>query len=306
MYYSISLFAGILIAVMIVANGELAERIGIYGAAVFIHLSGLLFTALLLAAAKKRFRTAAGIPLHLYLGGTVGVGTTLFNNMAFGKISVSAILALCLLGQILTSVVIDHWGLWHTRRRPFQKKKIAGMLWVLSGVAFMLFPAESRIFLPAILSLASGVTIVVARTINASLSEKTGALQSTFYNYLTGLALSALVFLAAGGGEPLSTGFTAAPVFSPAYWGGPISVCVVFLANITVKKISSFYMTLLLFTGQILAGSALDWAITGALCEKNLIGALLAATGLCFNLLADGKTGTGGKSFGSVRENIRR
>lgn len=71
------------------------------------------------------------------------------------------------------------------------------------------------------------------------------------------------------------------------YLGGVISIFVVVLSNITVTKISSFYMTLLLFIGQVFTGIFFDILLTHSFSKKNLIGCIFVATGLALNMWMD-------------------
>jgi len=138
MYYFLAVFAGVLIAGMVVQNGRLTDFYGLYPATLLIHAVGLL-TSLLFAAIKKDpvFRRKR-FHWKYYIGGAVGAATTLFNNMAFGYISVSAILALTLLGQSVTSFVIDEFGLFEMPKQRFDRRKIIGLLLISIGIALMI------------------------------------------------------------------------------------------------------------------------------------------------------------------------
>jgi uncharacterized membrane protein YdcZ (DUF606 family) len=68
-----------------------------------------------------------------------------------------------------------------------------------------------------------------------------------------------------------------------------LGVCVVFLSNITVAKISAFYLTLLIFVAQVFSGVLIDILISHEFSSRNLIGGVLVAIGLCVNLLLDNK-----------------
>ena len=105
MYYFLSLLIGILVAVMIAFNGGLTTVYGIYSATVIIHIVGLiLIGAIILFRREKPF--AKRLPGDLYIGGVLGVATTASVNFAFGKISLSAILALGLFGQSVAGVLV--------------------------------------------------------------------------------------------------------------------------------------------------------------------------------------------------------
>lgn len=127
MYYFLSAFTGLLIAGMIAINGELTAAVGVYAAAVIIHIVGLACTGGILLARRAPLFPQGRPPLHLLLGGVIGLLTTVFNNAAFGHISVSAILALGLLGQSVTSLLIDHFGWLSMPKRPFLPWKMAGL-----------------------------------------------------------------------------------------------------------------------------------------------------------------------------------
>ena len=284
MYYLLSLLTGVLISVMIAFNGGLTEQYGVYSATVIIHVAGLLMTLVILAA-KREWPFAKAQAWFLYLGGAIGVVTTVFNCLAFGRISVSSILALGLFGQSVTGLVIDQYGLLDMPRHPFKKRKILGLLLILCGIASMTNEFD---LLPVILSFATGVTIVVSRTTNARLAENTSVLSSTFFNYIIGIIVAVPVCLAFGRGEPAFTGFA----FSPnivIYLGGIAGVCVVLLSNVTVARVSAFFLSLLVFIGQVFSGLLVDMVLSQTFSPRNMIGATFVTAGLCVNLLLDRK-----------------
>lgn len=46
-----------------------------------------------------------------------------------------------------------------------------------------------------LISIAAGAIVVISRILNTRLSEKVGLVQSSFFNYITGLVASILLFL---------------------------------------------------------------------------------------------------------------
>ncbi len=290
MYQGLSVLTGILISVMVAINGQLTVTYGMYSATVVIHLVGLLFITMLVLIKRKSARPAKKLPFHFYLGGAVGVATVVFNNMAYGHISMSALLALSLLGQILSSLVVDQFGLFSMPRRPISVRKLPGIVLVTVGIGWMLWPFDARVIIPVVVSLLTGVTIVVSRSINACLARQTGMLQSTLCNYAVGFAVSILVLLAAGTGEPMLSSFTLSPRVY-IYTGGMLGVCVVTLFNAVAAKVSSFYITLLSFAGQVFSGLVLDIMLTGSFSLFNLIGGVFVTVGLAQNMWTDRKAG---------------
>lgn len=285
MYYFLSLLSGIFISVMIVFNGTLTKRFGVYSATVFIHIAGLLFI-LAVSLIKRQKLKLEQVKWYLLTGGAIGVATTVFNNVAFGRISISAILALGLLGQSITGLLIDQYGLMGMPKHPFRKGKIGGLLLVCVGIVSMM--TIDFDVLAVVVSFVTGITIVVSRTINARLADQSSVYASTVYNYAIGLPVAMAVCLLLGRTEPLWT----QPVFSLQpflYAGGILGVGVVLLSNITVMKISAFYMTLLSFAGQIFSSILLDAMLDQGFLAQNLIGGVLVSAGMGVNLLLDKK-----------------
>jgi len=285
MYHFLALLVGILVSIMVAANGGLAETYGVHAASVLIHIVGfVLITAIALVKRDRLF--SKGRPWYLYLGGAIGVMTVLFTNIPFGRISVSAILALGLFGQGVLSLVVDQYGWMGMPKHAFHKKKLVGLALVLAGIVSMITSFE---FLAVLLSFIAGASIVISRTLNAKLAELTNVRISTFFNYFVGLSLALFVYLLFGRGE---LGLPAALTFSSTwflYIGGALGVLMIALTNILVVKISAFYLSLLLFMGQVASGILIDILLTGAFSSRNLIGGVLITLGLAVDLLIDKK-----------------
>ncbi|NWK68857.1 DMT family transporter [Bacillus paramycoides] len=137
LYNFLSVFIGALIAIMIPLNGILSEIIGNYTASVVIHLVGLVGVVIVLIINKNKILFEKGIPLYLYSAGAIGVFTVLFSNISFSALGASITIALSLLGQSITSIVIDHYGLLGMKVAKFEKKKLIGLLFISSGIVVM-------------------------------------------------------------------------------------------------------------------------------------------------------------------------
>lgn len=284
----LALLSAALIAVMIAVNGRLTDACGAYLAAVFIHIIGLIAVSAAVAVKRQKLRPDMRLPVTAFFGGAIGVATTLFNNFAYGHISVSSIVALTLLGQSLCALLIDRFGWFGLPVRPFYARQIPGLLCTAAGVAVLLFGGGGGFsVLPVLFSLLAGVSIVVSRCINASLGRHTSPLVSCWYNYAVGLLVILPVF-----GVALLLGHT--PTFSiaaaPPAWsflGGVIGVGVVVLFNICTPRLAAFRMTLLLFVGQVFTGVLVDIVLSGAFSWQNLLGGVLVAFGLALNALLE-------------------
>ncbi len=277
-----ALFTGILIAVMVAFNGALSARYGVYSSTALIHLAGFaLISALCLFKREKLFYK--GIPPQLYLGGALGVLLTVCNNVAFSRIGVSAMLALGLFAQSAMGIAVDRFGLLGMPKRAFGKKKLFGLALTLVGIAAMTDRFDA---LAVTVSLLAGALLLIARTLNARLAERTSLRTSTFFNYAIGLAAAIPTALLLGYTEPAFAAFALSPKVW-IYFGGIIGVVVVLLLNYTVTRVSAFSLSLFLFIGQVFAGILIDALFLNAFSPRLLVGGLLVAAGLAATVFAD-------------------
>lgn len=137
-----------------------------------------------------------------------------------------------------------------------------------------------------ILSFIAGVSIVVARIINANLGDKIGVLSSTFFNYVTGLFFSFIILLFTKE-MSLIPSLSLSTVPFIGYLGGVLGVLVVSLSSYVAPRISAFYMTLFCFIGQLFIGIIIDYINFGTLSFGKILGGILVLAGLVFNLNLD-------------------
>ena len=121
LYNFLSVFIGVLIAVMLPLNGILSELIGKYTASVVIHLVGLIAVIFILIINKNKIRFDKSIPLFYIALERLGIHCS-FNNISFSVLGASITIALSLLGQSIASIVIDHFGLLGMKVAKFEKK----------------------------------------------------------------------------------------------------------------------------------------------------------------------------------------
>lgn len=139
MYNILSLLIGILVAVMIAFNGRLSSSVGTYSSLVLIHILGYFSLVVVMLLKKIKIPFKMNLPLYLYSAGAISVFTVLFNNISFTQIGVSLPVALGLFGQIITSLVFDHYGLLGMSKIKFNKKKILGFIIIIFGIFIMTF-----------------------------------------------------------------------------------------------------------------------------------------------------------------------
>ena len=142
-------------------------------------------------------------------------------------------------------------------------------------------------FLYILSGISAGIVVVFARSINANLARKIGLNSSTFFNFIVGLIVSFIVLILLGDGLGSYSKVDIGVIPSWAYIGSVLGVGVVFLSNYTAMRISAFYLTLLIFIGQLFSGVLIDFVILDSLSIGKLLGGLFVLIGLSYNLLLD-------------------
>ena len=283
MYHLLALLVGIVISVMVSLNGGLTQAYGAYGAAVIVHIVGVAFALALCIIRKEKLFIKKKIPLWAYGGGAIGVLTTLSNNYAFGRISLTSIVALGLLGQSIASIILDTTGWMGIQKRPLKSTAMLGYIPAVAGIFWMIDPSVANAALAVVLSLAAGVAVVLSRTVNARLSRETSPLVGSLINHLAGLPIC--IVLAVLLQKPLSI---TPPSGKPwIFFGGALGVVTVLLFNITVPKLSAFRLTLLSFTGQVFTGILLDLALGQGYSQASFTGGIFVVAGLALNMVLD-------------------
>lgn len=139
MYKGSAIFIGALIAIMVTFNGVLAGYLGNYQSILVVNIVGLIAVSLILIIKRKKIKLNRHIPIYLYTAGAIGVFLVFFNNLNFNYLGVSLTLSIGLLGQSITSGVIDHYGLFGMDVHKFHKEKLFGFLLISIGIAIMIF-----------------------------------------------------------------------------------------------------------------------------------------------------------------------
>ena len=143
-YYLLAIAAGLGITLQTTLNGQLAKGVGgdSVAAALFSFTAGAVCLGVFSLMRGGIVASLAAIPaqpLWSLLGGLLGGGALLSYVVLAPKIGLSALLGLAIAGQIISSLVIDHFGLMGASERPVSLIKLAGSMVMLAGLAIALF-----------------------------------------------------------------------------------------------------------------------------------------------------------------------
>ncbi len=133
----ISIFSGALISIMLLFNGTLSNHIGNYASTVIIHIIGLISIVVVLILTRSKIKIKKNTSIFLYSAGAIGVFTVLFSNISYNTLGASLTVALCLLGQAISSIIIDNYGLLGMEKIKFNNKKIVGLSIMVVGIIIM-------------------------------------------------------------------------------------------------------------------------------------------------------------------------
>ncbi len=142
-----------------------------------------------------------------------------------------------------------------------------------------------------VIAFLGGVSVVASRILNSKLSQHIGIFPGSYYNFLGGLVFTIIIFvimliLGNTSLESLSTlEYSSFPVIY--YFGGLLGLAITALSNYYVPKISAFYFTLFMFTGQLFSSMIFDYILFHDFSVGKLIGAILVIIGLIMNLQVD-------------------
>ena len=143
-YYLLAIAAGLGITLQTTLNGQLAKGVGgdSVAAALFSFTAGAVCLGVFSLMRGGIVASLAAIPAQPWwslLGGLLGAGALLSYVVLAPKIGLSALLGLAIAGQIISSLVIDHFGLIGASERPVSLVKLAGSMVMLAGLAIALF-----------------------------------------------------------------------------------------------------------------------------------------------------------------------
>jgi transporter family-2 protein len=138
-FFQISaLLAGILLSVQAGLNGKLRAGIGSpVVAAIVSFLVGLVFLVIAMLVRRDTlptFKTLAGIPPHLYIGGLLGAIYVASATVLFPRLGALQTTGLVVAGQMVASLLIDHYGILGVATQPLNIYRIMSAVLLLGGV----------------------------------------------------------------------------------------------------------------------------------------------------------------------------
>ena len=134
MYIFFLVMAGILQGCMTSLNAQLGNYYSLFGICFFVHMIAAVLLVFYLKGVEKNKLSFRGAPWYVYLVGFMGIGIVASSSWVTLRIGATAMLSLSVIGQMLSSALVDHYGWFGVEKKPFHLKQLPGYLLVLAGV----------------------------------------------------------------------------------------------------------------------------------------------------------------------------
>ena len=136
---SFVIFFGLLGGIAVGLQGPLAslmsQKIGTLESVFYIHLGGTLAALIpLLFLGGRNLSHWREVPWYALWAGVLGLGVITAVSYMVPRVGVASAVVLIVAGQLLVSVVLDHYGLFGAHFRPLGLTRAFGLLLVFIGV----------------------------------------------------------------------------------------------------------------------------------------------------------------------------
>ena len=126
--------AGVFLALQQSLNGELGLYIPLTYVTLIVHVIGGFCIFLYIKLIKKEKINFGPMPLYLYSACLFGYILVFLTSFAIVHIGATLTTCLSIAGQVIASIVIDHFDLFKIKRVKFEPKRILGILLIFVGV----------------------------------------------------------------------------------------------------------------------------------------------------------------------------
>jgi bacterial/archaeal transporter family-2 protein len=137
-WLTLAVAAGGCIAMQAAANGALRHQLGDARYAGFFSICGTMLTAILIMLALRptmpslaAIRTA---PWWMWIGGPLGTLFVLAGASLTPKLGAASYITAAIAGQVVLSLLLDHFGLMNVPQQGLTLSRMAGGLLVVGGV----------------------------------------------------------------------------------------------------------------------------------------------------------------------------
>ena len=130
----IGLIGGISVGVQSPIAGAMGQKVGGTASSAIIHLSGFIFSVILLVfRGGEKIRDWNTLPWFMLGAGVFGLILYQTINVTLPRLGATTMLTLIIIGQLLIGVVLDHFGWLGVTARPIDLARIIGIFVLFIG-----------------------------------------------------------------------------------------------------------------------------------------------------------------------------
>ena len=136
--YALGIFAGFGLSVQVGMNSQLRRTLQSANTAALISFlvgtAGLILLLLVTRTGAPSRDTLASVPLWAWFGGLLGAFYVASSTVVASQLGTTSLLALALLGQLATALVLDHFGWLGLPENPITLTRLGGVGLLGAGV----------------------------------------------------------------------------------------------------------------------------------------------------------------------------
>ncbi len=130
----VGILGGVAVGIQSPIAGAMGQKIGGTASSLIVHLSGAILSALLLwFRGGERIREWHTLPWYMLTAGVFGVILYQTISIVLPKLGSTLMITLIISGQLITGVIIDHFGWLGVTTHPIDLPRIIGVVALLLG-----------------------------------------------------------------------------------------------------------------------------------------------------------------------------
>ncbi|WP_313526137.1 DMT family transporter [Anaerotignum sp.] len=138
-YFVFLILAGVFQGFMVSLNGQLGNYYSLFGICFFVHMIAAVLLFFYIKFKEKKPITFRGVPKYVYAVGFMGVAMVSTSSWCTLHIGATAMLSLSVIGQMISSAIVDHYGWFNAPKKPFRLKQLPCYLLVVVGVLIVVY-----------------------------------------------------------------------------------------------------------------------------------------------------------------------
>ncbi|WP_411344151.1 DMT family transporter [Paenibacillus sp. WLX1005] len=139
-FYIIAIFTGSLLSLEGALYGKLGEQVGTLETDFYNFFMGAIISLILLIFfGRGNLKQITTFPKWNLIGGVLGVTYLLTLVIGVPIVGVGVSMIAIVVGQMVTSMLIDHFGWLGSTRKRIGSKRVAALILMLAALVFTLF-----------------------------------------------------------------------------------------------------------------------------------------------------------------------